>query len=267
MLWRFSKYVGSGNDFVFFDNRQRQFPIDARLIQRLCHRQEGIGADGVILLQTSSKADFNMRIFNSDGGEAEMCGNGMRCLMLFLDELGYKEPSYRIEASGKMLKVKRQGWKVCVEMSDPEELAWDIPLSWNGITQQLHHLNTGVPHVVVFVDEIETWDIEKWGKHVRHHPRFSPKGVNGNAAQILANGEIVVRTYERGVEAETLACGTGATAVALAAARQLGIKSPVRIKTRSQEILEIGFSQDQDRFTNVTLSGPARRTYSGEVDI
>lgn len=256
----FSKYSGAGNDFVLIDNRRETFPVHHQhVIVKLCDRRHGVGADGVILLEDSCKADFKMRIFNSDGSEAEMCGNGIRCLAKFLLELGFHPQPYRIETMERILKIDYQGEEVTVEMGNPEDLRWHQTVHLKGGPRTLHALNTGVPHAVCFVEDVETVDIAAMGREIRTHTHFSPKGTNVNFVQ-KADDELWVRTYERGVEAETLACGTGLTASALAAAKIYGLKSPVTVRPRSREQIKIGFEND---FEHVTMTGPATHVFHG----
>lgn len=267
MEWPFAKYVGCGNDFIFFDNRTKLFPSHNKpLIQRLCHRQAGIGADGIILLDTSSKADFSMRIFNADGSEAEMCGNGIRCLMRYLQHLNQNASQYKIETLQRLLTIAHNGPDIRVEMGKPSQIKWNIPLQIKDQHYQVHHLDTGVPHIVLFVKNIIDFDLSHIGPIIRHHSLFSPKGTNVNIVQVESD-HLKIRTYERGVEAETLACGTGATAAALAAAHQYKLKSPIIVQTALQDELTIGFQLKDEQFSAVTMSGPAHRTYQGTVDI
>jgi diaminopimelate epimerase len=268
MLWSFAKYIGCGNDFAIFDNRKGLFPSqDFALIRQLCHRNWGIGADGIILLESSFPADFSMRIFNADGYEAEMCGNGLRCLAKFIQELGFCQPSYKIETLQRILSISHEGLQVCVEMGDPIDMHWNIDISDENEIHQVHYLNTGVPHVVLFKDQIERINLQQIGPYIRHHAVFNPNGTNVNLAQRLSGKEIQIRTFERGIEGETLACGTGATAVALAAAYCYQFESPVHIRTSSKDILKIGFHLKDQIFSQVTLTGPAHCTYRGEVHL
>lgn len=268
MLALFSKYTGCGNDFILFDNRLGSFPIQQPgLVSRLCHRQQGIGADGVILLENSDTADFRMRIYNADGTEAEMCGNGIRCLMKFIHELGFKEPVCTIETMQRKLKLLMDEDQVSVEMGTPTDIRWDINLKIESESMTLQYLNTGVPHAILFVEELDAFDLAYWGPKIRHHPLFGFPGTNFNVATYPKNGRIAIRTYERGVEGETLACGTGATAAALAAAKLCKLKGPIKVVTRLNEILEIAFQQKNCLFSDVTMTGPSKRVYRGEVDI
>lgn len=268
MHWPFAKFVGCGNDFILFDNRVKTFPLQqADLIKNLCHRQKGIGADGVILLEDSEKAGFRMRIFNSDGSEAEMCGNGIRCLFQFLHFLGFQEPSYQIETKERVLKVSKNGSDVAVEMGDPSHVKWDLDLYVENQKYKGHFLNTGVPHFVLFLPEIQSFNLNKIGPLIRHHSTFSPHGTNVNIVQCSTAQSLSIRTFERGVEAETLACGTGVTAAALAAAHQFSMKSPIQVTTQSKETLHIDFHLSNGSFSNVIMTGPATFCFEGSIDL
>lgn len=267
MRWPFVKYTGCGNDFVLFDNRKGEIALSHPIIQKICHRQNGIGADGVILLENSSEADFKIRIFNSDGSEAEMCGNGLRCLIKFIQSLVGDRPSYCIETADSQLQASLAGNDVTVEMKASEAINWSAPISYGTTSYHAHYLNTGVPHAVIFMEKINGIDLQTLGSYIRSHAHFAPHGANVNIAQIISNQEIRIRTYERGVEAETLACGTGATAVALAAAYQYNLKSPISIITTSKESLIIGFKMKNNNFVNVTMTGPAVCTFEGIIDL
>lgn len=254
----FSKYSGCGNDFILIDNREAVFPVgDAALVQALCHRHEGIGADGIILLHHSSAADFKMQIFNADGGEAEMCGNGIRCFYRFLEELGIAQPHCTVESMHFVHTLSKEQNRIAATMAPPAEMEWDLEL----LGQPLHFLNTGVPHVVIFDDELKG-DFHQIAPKLRYHPHF-PKGTNVNLVSFEKEG-LSVRTYERGVEAETLACGTGATAAALVAALKKGMASPISVKVASGEILEIRFNH---ALTQVTQAGPARALFYGRFSV
>lgn len=264
---KFSKYEGCGNDFVIFDNRNTTFPIQKKLIPNLCHRKMGIGADGVILLETSMSADFRMRIFNADGSEAEMCGNGIRCLLKFIQELGYRKDSYLIETMEKNLRVTSVGSEVKVEMAEPYDIEWNQTLTVGSAFYHLHSMNTGVPHVVIFVEDLQNVNVNQISPPIRHHSAFLPKGTNVNFATVLPDGMVRVRTYERGVEQETLACGTGATATAIIASHVHGLANHVKVQTESGKILTVQFTQENNQFSNVTLTGPANFIFRGEITL
>lgn len=263
MIKSFSKYVGCGNDFILFDNRDATFPIHS--IASLCHRQNGIGADGVILLENSDRAHFKMRIFNADGSEAEMCGNGIRCFMKYLAELGNNDPSYQIETMHRVHRVDHVGDQIRVEMGLPADCRWNMDLSYQGKDFRAHYLNTGVPHLVLFVEDVFSIPLQEWGPYFRYHSVFGPRGTNVNIAQRVGSKKMKIRTYERGVEGETLACGTGATAAALAAGMCYEWQGPVEVETRLGEILTIGFRNDSGILTNVTMQGPASCTFRGQI--
>lgn len=257
----FFKYSGSGNDFILIDNRERRTPpFTKEFIQRLTHRQMGVGADGVILLEYSTHADVKMRIFNADGSEAEMCGNGIRCLLRFMTDLGFPRRSYRIETMERVLFGSFEGKLITIDMNPPTEMKWNISLKALNSDYIAHHLNTGVPHAVIFVQDVSKIDIAVLGHAIRHHDYFSPKGANANFVEILEPNFLKIRTFERGVEGETLSCGTGCTASALAHAKLSGIKEPIRLITASGEELLISFDNE---FRTVKMSGPAHQTFKG----
>lgn len=261
----FVKYSGCGNDFILVDNRTSTIshPLAQSFVKRLCHRQLGIGADGLILLENSSSADFRMRIFNADGSEAEMCGNGIRCLTRFIADIGLACHPLVIETLHSPIGVYLQGDQVKVSMPSPRDFKNHVSIKHQGADLILHHLDTGVPHVVIFVDDIETSPLLPLASSLRHHPYFHPRNTNVNLAQISSPNRVHVRTFERGVEQETLACGTGAVAVALTSAQIHGWMGPVAIHTRSEDILEIGFCQKDGLFSEVTMTGPAFKTFCG----
>jgi diaminopimelate epimerase len=264
----FSKYAGCGNDFVLFDHRCPFFPLhNQQLMKKLCHRQLGIGADGLIFLETSSSADFKMRIFNADGSEAEMCGNGIRCLYKFIQQLGFQTKAYTIETMKRKLTIAASGDDVSVEMGIPTEIDWEVNLMIEGQTKVAQHLDTGVPHAVLFVENLDLVDMIHLAPKIRYHPEFLPRGANVNFALMKSNDLIELRTYERGVEQETLACGTGAVATALAAAKMFNLKSPLSVLTRSKEQLRVWFERNGETFEQIIMSGPASLIYHGEIKI
>lgn len=253
---RFVKYHGCGNDFILMDNRSQDFCPEPGAIRFLTDRHTGVGGDGVILLEESFAADVKMRIFNADGTEAEMCGNGARCFILFLAELGFPLPA-DIEVSDRVLSgtVAQNG--ASIEMGIP----WDIALNIDSPFGLLHRINTGVPHAVVFVDDLDHLDIETSGRAIRHDSLFSPEGTNVTFVQKVSRGRLAFSTYERGVEGETLACGTGACAAALIAHLIDGTPSPIEVVTKRGDVIEVGLS---DRL-EVTMSGPAARVFEGSL--
>ncbi len=261
----FFKYQGTGNDFILIDDRKRTFSTDPALLARLCHRKWGIGADGLILLQSSLNADFRMRIFNSDGYETESCGNGLCCLMRFLLDLKCPSKTYLIEMSKGKVKIEMDNGKPAVFLQDPKELRLSNELVLeNGEKETIHFINTGVPHAVIFTNELAKTEVVRKGKEIRWHPIFSPEGANVNFAQIGNDRTVDVRTYERGVENETLACGTGATAVALIAHELHHIKSPIAIRYPGG-IVTISFEKSSGKWSKVKLIGSATFVFSGQI--
>lgn len=269
MPFTFSKYSGCGNDFILIDNRSLKFPAHRPdIIIKLCHRQKGIGADGIILLENSQKAHYKMRIFNSDGSEAEMCGNGIRCLFKFIQQCGLSDSPLNIETMWKIQKVEGIDEEIAVVIGEPTAVQWNLSLSpWT-----VHLLDTGVPHAIIFLNEIHQLNLAECGPKVRFYPLFSPRGANANFAHLDAQGIVHLRTYERGVEQETYACGTGATATALAAAKIYSLKAPVFVKVRSGDTLKVDFQQQENtftqqgnNFTNVRLIGPALHIFNGII--
>lgn len=258
----FSKYVGSGNDFIFVDNREQKFDADPLKIRALCDRKRGIGADGLICLEQGEMAPYRMRIYNSDGLEAEMCGNGIRCLKRFCEDLGVMKNPLQIETKSGILSVTQEGESVSATMGIPTGLKQNIALNDK---VKVDFIDTGVPHAVQFVEDLESLNLESQGSFIRHHEQFHPKGANANFVQILdeQKSEIYIRTFERGVEGETLACGTGATASAILAAIKYQLTPPITVIPRSQEKIIINFQIKDNQITNVTQTGPAQFIFQG----
>lgn len=264
MLIEFSKYSGCGNDFIIIDNRSNFFPADQPTrIQELCARRTGIGADGVILLENSLHSDFRMRIFNADGYEAEMCGNGLRCLMKFIRDQGVTTEQCVVETYLRPLSARIANDLVTIDMGAPFDFRWNIPLSIEGNSYTVHHINTGVPHLIYFTNTLKEFPLEALGPKFRHHPFFAPQGANLNIVQLMPNGELCNRTFERGVEGETLACGTGCVAAAIAASLFYNLPAPIKVRPLSQETLLVDFTIERDTIQNLTMTGPAIKIFSG----
>lgn len=266
----FTKMNGAGNDFVLLDNRLGQTSFDAVAIARVCDRHRGVGADGVLVVEPaeSADADFRMRYYNSDGGEAEMCGNGARCFARFAGRLnGRALDSIRFETPAGVIGASFEGERVRLAMSVPRDLRLSETVEAHGRQWTVHSLDTGVPHAVIFVDEPGDADVAAIGAALRYHPHFAPRGTNVNFAGVSAPGRLILRTYERGVEAETLACGTGAVATGLIYAALHDADGPIDIAVRGGEDLRIGFTRDSGAFRDVTLSGPADFVFTGEIEL
>lgn len=262
----FLKYQGSGNDFILIDDRSGFFPIeDQEAIRFLCSRHFGIGADGLILLQSSSLAHFRMRIFNADGLEADLCGNGLRCLVLYLKDLGFKEDSFQIETQNSIVSCSIQGETIRVELPPPQVLQWGLRIGEETF-YEVFVVNTGVPHAVVFVEDLQEYPVELIGKWIRSHSYFSPEGVNVNFVKLATDGTLHIRTYERGVEAETLSCGTGAAAAALVVCQKEKIPSFVRVMTRSGECLEFSITELSEG-KKIEMQGKASFVFEGRIEV
>ena len=265
-MLRFTKMNGAGNDFVLIDNRDGAYKFSSQQIAFLCDRHRGVGADGVLFAEKPmGKADFRMRYFNSDGGEADMCGNGARCFARFLDKIAGPFSEVRFETPAGVIHAGFDGELVTLAMSGPHHLVLSRSLEIGGSKLLAHSINTGVPHVVTFVDDLESTPVQQWGAQIRYHQAFQPDGTNANFVKELEPGKIAIRTYERGVEAETLACGTGVTASGLIYATLSDATSPVRTLVRGGDWLEVGFRKAENRFEFVTLKGPADFVFEGEI--
>jgi len=261
----FSKLSGSGNDFILVDNRRGAVPHEnlARAARLLCRRKFSVGADGLIALENSGKADFRWQFFNSDGSSAEMCGNGGRCAARFAVERGIAGPVLSFETVAGLIRAEVTGRRVKLELPPPADPPAMVEIPLESETIQAGFLNTGVPHVVIFVDELETVDVRALAPQIRHHRLFSPAGTNVNFVQKTEGNGIAIRTFERGVEDETLACGTGAVASACLGSRNWSLVSPVEVLTRGGEILNVHFSYKGDRFKEVFLEGDTLWVYDG----
>ena len=269
MTLKFWKMNGAGNDFVMLDNRNLHLKLDRGQIAQLCDRHRGIGADGLLMVEPATEgADFKMRYYNADGGEAEMCGNGARCFaryanLLHADTLG----PIRFETLAGVISAEFIETQVRINMSTPHSLNLNQKLNVAGESLTVHSVNTGVPHAVVFVEDLDKVDVRKLGAGLRYHEAFAPKGTNANFVKVTAPGQITIRTYERGVEDETLACGTGMVACALIAHELHGFSSPVAVKVKGGDTLQVGFDRSGTEYQNVTLHGPADFVFEGEVKI
>jgi diaminopimelate epimerase len=267
MSLQFWKMHGAGNDFILFDDREGGFPIDQReWINDFATRRTGIGSDGVILIQPSETADFRMRFFNPDGKEAEMCGNGARCVARLAHEIGAAPRDMVMETVAGPVKAVADGDQVCLGMTKPRDWIESAELTFDdGSSLQIGFVNTGVPHVVAEIDDLDQLDIQKVGSSIRYHSRFAPAGTNANFIQVIGHNHLRVRTYERGVECETLACGTGMVACALLAAKWGLVQSPVSLTCAGGDILKVEFSLTDHGADEVTLLGPAVHVFTGTL--
>ncbi len=256
----FYKYHGTGNDFILIDNREGRVVLSPEQVARLCHRRFGIGADGLMLLQKSEVADYKMVYYNADGGISTLCGNGSRCMAAFAKLLGVVSGEKALfEASDGLHKIAfLAGGNIALEMAN-------VPQTEACPTHSI--LDTGSPHFVQWTDDVERLNVEVAGSEIRNSPRFKDAGINVNFVRRNADGSLAVRTYERGVEGETLSCGTGVTAAAIASAGgQAGVYK-IKITTPGGN-LEVAFENDSaGGATNVVLTGPAEEVFRGETDL
>ncbi len=266
----FAKMSGTGNDFIIIDHRRPLVPEEkqADFVRGVCRRMFSVGADGVIFIENSEKADFSWRFYNGDGSVAEMCGNGARCAARFAYAKGItgRQMSFETLAGVIEAEVLNDDGEVSLLMTAPFDYRTGLEAELDGRMSEISYMNSGVPHAVLFMDEQEEIAVKKWGKSIRLHELFQPAGTNVNFVQSLAGGGIRVRTYERGVEDETMACGTGAVASAIFAAARGLAASPVTVTTSGGEKLTIVFDLQQDGCAeNVYLQGPARIIYIGQL--
>ena len=268
----FSKMSGAGNDFIVIDNRDGRIGEDGRkeLFRAWCRRRLGVGADGVLLVEppAGAGADFRMRYYNADGGEAESCGNGARCIAAFANSIGAAGDPLSFETLAGLYGATMTRGGVILSLTDPHSLRRDVPLPLEGIAEgKVDLIDTGVPHLVTFVEDLAGVEVDRLGRTIREHEAFAPEGVNVNFARVLEGGRLAMRTYERGVEAETLACGTGAVACAIIAHLRGSARSPVEVETTGGSVLRIHFDGGGDQgsgsVSNVRLEGEARVVYEG----
>jgi diaminopimelate epimerase len=267
-MLRFTKMNGAGNDFVLLDNRAEALRLTTAQIARLCDRHRGVGADGVLVLERPTNgADFRMRYYNADGGEAEMCGNGARCFARFADRAAGPLKQLTFETPAGTIGAQLAGELVTLQMSQPNDLRLGLELPIGGEKIRAAYIDSGVPHVVLPVANIDEVDVRSLGAALRHHPMFAPRGANANFSEQRGSRAIAIRTFERGVEDETLACGTGVVASALIFAAGENVAGPIDVLVRGGDTLQVDFSREGNRFTNVTLTGPADFVFDGTIDI
>jgi len=242
------------------------------LAKKICDRKHGIGADGLLVLEKSKKADIKMRIFNADGSEAEMCGNGARCVALYMSQQSIvHSPQKRIKIDTKagVIESEVSGNNVKIKLTKPKDLKLNLPLKVNNRVLKVNFINTGVPHTVIFAQGLDKIDIFNLGRRIRYHKRFAPEGTNVDFVEVLGNTFIKVRTYERGVEDETLACGTGAVASALLTAYslQLTAYNKINVQTKGAEVLRVYFDRINNNFENIWLEGKVNIVCKGVYNV
>lgn len=263
----FYKMSGSGNDFILIDNRKGILSgMDMEsFTSRVCAHRLSVGGDGLIFIEESKVADFKCTLYNADGSRADMSGNGSRCAARFAYLLGIAKKEMAFETGAGILKAGVEGYQVKVGFLPPKDLKLNIRININGEVFDGHFVNTGVPHLVYIVDDLEHLDIIKIGRATRYHNTFSPAGTNVDFIKLTSGNTLQIRTYERGVEDETLACGTGSVASVIIASLLKGVSSPAILKTRSGKELIVHFKRDGKLFFDVLLEGDAMVIYEGDM--
>ncbi len=264
----FTKMVASGNDFIIINRHPSPVTRHPRdFAKKICHRKYGIGADGLLVLEKIKTADVRMRIFNADGSEAEMCGNGARCAAFYVaNRKPITENPITIETKAGIIQSVVNNGSIKIKLTDPKALRLGFSIKVNGRLMKVNFLNTGVPHVVIFVEGLDKIDVFNLGSLIRNHKQFKPFGTNVNFVEIINDNSIKIRTYERGVEDETLACGTGSVASALISAYHLPLitRGLINVYTKGGEVLKVYYIKEGDNFRDVWLEGKANIVYQGE---
>jgi len=265
----FLKMNGSGNDFILIDNREGQIKEEdmSLLVKLACRRRTSVGADGLIFVVKSRQYDFGWRFFNADGNEVEMCGNGGRCVSRFAFLKGIAGRKMTFETIAGPIKAEIHGRMVKILMPKPTDLQMEIDMEKRPGWQSVDFINTGVPHVVVRVKGLDRHPVKDEGRLIRYHSLFLPLGTNANFMQVIDKHKLLVRTYERGVEDETLACGTGAIASVLVNAIRGVLESPVIVETRGGDNLTICFSLEENFFKQIWLEGNTSISYEAQLHI
>lgn len=270
MKIEFQKFEGAGNDFVVVDNRTRAIKNAGRLARRVCDRHRGVGGDGLLLVERSKRSSYRMMYYNADGSYGGMCGNGGRCIAMYAYMNGLAGRSHQFEAldhvySASIVDTSR----VRLHMKDPANHRTDMPISGHFGAFVADFLDTGSPHVVIEVRKgsLMRLDLAKVGPWIRHHRLFRPSGTNVNFVERVGPNTLRMRTYERGVEAETLACGTGSVACSVVMAVRGHMRSPVTVVAASGDRLKVSFKRTSRGVRDVILEGPAVRTFRGTIDV
>ncbi|MEW6511927.1 MAG: diaminopimelate epimerase [Bacteroidota bacterium] len=262
----FTKASGAGNDFVLVNNFDGALRIDYPALARaVCDRHFGVGGDGLLILERSETADFAMKYFNADGSWGGMCGNGGRCIARFAKEEGIAGATQKFEAIGHLYQAEVGDGAVRLHMKDPVGFRDGLSLSIGGKSLEATFLDTGAPHVVIFDADVERTDVRSLGAAIRRDTLFQPGGTNVNFVRRTGPAAIEIRTYERGVEAETLACGTGTVASALIAAHRFAMNTPVETLVKSGERLSVSFRGSAGNWSHVVLEGSAYLLFAGTL--
>jgi diaminopimelate epimerase len=268
-MLNFTKMNGAGNDFIMLDNRSLELSLDEGLINRLCDRHRGIGADGLIIAEPSEEeGTLRMRYYNSDGREAEMCGNGARCFARYVDRTAALDGNpLNFQTMAGPAAARFQGNLVQLQLSDPFDLVMDKKIEIQGQMHTVHSINTGVPHAVIILENIADSGVRDLGAAVRYHKHFQPSGTNVNFLTVRSPNEISIRTYERGVEDETLACGTGMVACAIIHDQLTECGNPINVHVKGGDTLKVEWQLEGMNHHRVTLTGPAEFVFDGKINV
>ena len=271
MKIEFEKMSGAGNDFIVIDNRDKKIRNRVSAAKKLCDRHWGIGADGLLLIEKSKSVAYRMMYFNADGSYGGMCGNGGRCIALFAYKHGIAKKKHSFDALNHIYLAEiKSNSVVQLQMKDPIGMSLSKVLNLHGGSLTYHAINTGSPHIIVDCSnekDLSTVDVHGLGHELRYHSAFQPEGTNVNFIKNIGLNKAALRTYERGVEGETLACGTGSVASAIIASRIWKFKSPITIVPTSGVALSVSFNTNQDKTSNVLLTGPAKTIFTGSFTI
>lgn len=267
IMIEFFKMSGSGNDFILIDNRDDSLSVGnlKEFVKKVCERKTSGGADGLIIIENSDRVDFRWRFFNADGSEVEMCGNGGRCAARFAVIKGISSETLSFETVAGIIDAEVKGNVVKLRLTEPHDLKTDYNLNIENSPYIVNSINTGVPHVVHFVDDLDSYDVRGYGPLIRYHEVYQPEGTNANFVRVIDRNTLRIRTYERGVEDETLACGTGAVASALISSWKGRVESPVDVQVKSGETLTIYFEKTDNGFEKVYLEGGTSVVYQGHL--
>ena len=267
MELNFTKMTGSGNDFIIIDNRDRVLAgRESETAKKICRRKFSIGADGLLLIENSERADFRLRIFNPDGSEPEMCGNGARCAALYAKGEHIASSKMNFETIAGIIFADVKDYSVRINMGKVKDLKLDLKLNLEPGSKIVHYLNVGVPHAVLIEEALEDIPVNELGSRIRFHRQFHPGGVNVDFIKLKDKETVQMRTYERGVEGETLSCGTGAIASAVIAHFLKGLSSPIRVLTQSGEILFV-YLEKEGETIEASLEGKTGLVYKGKIVI
>jgi len=266
----FAKAVASGNDFVIvsnMDGKLKEKIIDfSDFARSICKRKYSVGADGVLVLEKSKTANFKMRIFNPDGSEVDMCGNGIRCSAFYAHTKRVSSSPMTIETKAGKLNVEADRNMIKIKMTPPKDIKLNQNIGTGKEIVSIHTINTGVPHVVHFVDNIARYPVKEMGSKIRYHKLFEPDGTNADFVEVIDRSTLIVRTYERGVEDETLACGTGVVASSIISHLIKETKEPITVITKSKESLRVNFKRERNNFSDVYLEGKADIVFEGGIN-